>query len=128
MSASKKSPAHLANIALGMVLEERIRQVDQKGYTREHDDQHANEELAAASAFYMLPSWMDPDVCRADDSGRLSLQSLQDMVGEGAWESISRDHDYPEDSLDLRIKNVVRGCALALAELERLVRLQRGGR
>ena len=129
MSASKKSPAYLGTLAFGMVLEERNRQIEAKGYTHAHDDtEHGNEELAAASAFYLLPSWMNPDVCIGDRSGGLILADLQGMVGEGAWDGISRDHDDPESELDLRIANVVRGCALGLAELERLVRMQRGSR
>lgn len=129
MSASKKSPAYLGTLAFGLVLEERNRQIEAKGYTRAHDDiEHGNEELAAASAFYLLPSWMNPDVCHADEGGQLTLQSLGEMVGQGAWEGIHRDEDSPESDLELRIRNVIRGCALGLAELERLVRMQKGGR
>jgi len=127
MSASKKSPDQLAMLAVGMVAEERLRQVN-KGYSRAHDDDHANEELAAAAAFYLLPSWMNPDVCTYNGNEGLNLESLQDMVGAAAWNDISRDEDNPDDDLELRIQNVVRGCALGLAELERLLRMRKGGR
>ncbi len=129
MSASKKSPAYLGTLAFGMVLEERNRQIEAKGYSYAHDDtEHGSEELAAAAAFHLLPAWMNPDVCTPDSNTGLQLTSLQELVGQGAWEGISRDHDDPSDDLDLRIRNVVRGCALGLAELERLVRMQKGGR
>ncbi len=114
-------------LAVGMVAEERLRQVN-KGYSRAHDDDHANEELAAAAAFYLLPSWMNPDVCTYNGNEGLNLESLQDMVGAAAWNDISRDEDNPDDDLELRIQNVVRGCALGLAELERLLRMRKGGR
>ncbi len=127
MSASKKSPDQIGLLAVGMVAEERLRQAN-KGYSRAHDDDHANEELAAAAAFYLLPSWMNQDVCTANGGESLVIEPLQNLVGAAAWNDISRDEDNPDDDLELRIKNVVRGCALGLAELERLVRLQRGGR
>lgn len=129
MSASKKSPAYLGTLAFGLVLEERNRQIEAKGYTHAHDDtEHGSEELAAAAAFHLLPAWMNPDVCTASSRGGLELTPLQEVVGQGAWEGISRDHDDPQDDLELRIRNVIRGCALGLAELERLVRIQKGGR
>lgn len=127
MSASKKSPDQLAMLAVGMVAEERLRQVN-KGYSRSHDDDHENEELAAAAAFYLLPSWMNQDVCTANGGERLVIESLQNLVGAAAWNDISRDEDNPDDDLELRIQNVVRGCALGLAELERLLRMRKGGR
>lgn len=127
MSASKKSPDQIGLLAVGMVAEERMRQV-QKGYSRDHDDDHASEELAAGAAFYLLPSWMNQDVCTANGGERLVIESLQNLVGAAAWNDISRDEDNPDDDLELRIQNVVRGCALGLAELERLIRMRKGGR
>lgn len=76
MSASKKSPDQIGLLAVGMVAEERLRQAN-KGYSRAHDDDHANEELAAAAAFYLLPSWMNQDVCTAKVYQNLILPALQ---------------------------------------------------
>lgn len=39
---------------LELVAKERIRQIVDKGYTREHDDEHTNGELANAGACYAL--------------------------------------------------------------------------
>ena len=127
MSASKKSPDQIGLLAVGMVAEERLRQVN-RGYSRAHDDDHGSEELAAAAAFYLLPSWMNQDVCTANGGERLVIESLQNLVATAAWNDISRDEDNPDDDLELRIQNVVRGCALGLAELERLLRMRKGGR
>lgn len=121
-------PTHIAEgisrTALSLVTDERLRQLNEKGWTYEHDDQHGSEELAAAAAFYLVPSWMNPDVAQATGSGRLEVIPLQPLIGEGAWDDITRDHDDPESDLDLRIDNVVRGVALGLAELERLMRMR----
>ncbi len=127
MSASKKSPDQIGLLAVGMVAEERMRQIG-KGYSRSHDDDHENEELAAAAAFYLLPSWMDQDACTNDGNEGLDIGTLRTIVGRGAWIDIFREDDNPDDDLELRIQNVVRGCALGLAELERLMRMRKGGR
>ncbi len=127
MSASKKSPDQIGLLAVGMVAEERLRQVN-KGYSRAHDDDHESEELAAAAAFYLLPSWMNQDVCTNDGNEGLNIGTLRTIVGLGAWIDILREDDNPDDDLELRIQNVARGCALGLAELERLLRMRKGGR
>ncbi|MGB3393222.1 MAG: hypothetical protein WA956_05720 [Stenotrophomonas sp.] len=126
MSASKKSPDLIALQAAAMVMEERNRQVEKKGYNRAHDDDHANEELAAGAAFYLLPSWMNQDACTNDGNEGLNIGTLRTIVGLGAWIDIFREDDNPDDDLELRIQNVVRGCALGVAELERLMRMRKG--
>lgn len=114
-------------MALGMVMDERLRQVSVKGYTVEHDDTHQAEELAAAAAFYLHPAMFNPDVCVAEDNSLLVV-TLIDLIGQAAWQDIERtdtDH-YLNDaaSLALRIDTVKTGLALGLAELERLLRLR----
>ncbi|MCM0757438.1 hypothetical protein M7775_02505, partial [Sporomusa sphaeroides DSM 2875] len=39
-----------------LIAAERQRQISQEGWTPEHDDQHANGELALAAACYAIPS------------------------------------------------------------------------
>ncbi|EKT2105278.1 MULTISPECIES: hypothetical protein [Stenotrophomonas] len=115
--------------ALDLVADERHRQVNEKGYSAEHDDEHAQEELAAAAAFYLLPSWMNQDVVSVDANGAMEIAPLQQLVAgsafnPSAWEGLSRLEDDPEDDVETRIQNVVRGLALGTAELERLLRLR----
>ena len=114
---------YAAGTALQLIVEERARQ--EKHYTPEHDDGRSREELAAAAAYFLLPSWLNPDVCTAEADG-LTLQALWDLVGDAAWGDIGRDFDDPTVWLDLRIDHVVRGVTLGLAELERLIRIRDG--
>lgn len=113
--------------ALGMVMDERLRQVSEKGHSVEHDDEHRNEELAAAAAFFLQPAMLNPDVC-VSQGHLLSVTPLIDLLGTGAWEDIERtDTDYylsDNTALQIRIDTVKVGAALALAELERLLRLR----
>lgn len=109
--------------ATKLVEEERARQVDDKGYTYEHDDDHDREELAAAAVFYLLPQAMNGDIAFVDTDGSLRIDSLHEVVAGGAFEGMFRDYDDPECELEQRIKNVVRGLALGMAELERLLRV-----
>lgn len=113
--------------ALAQVEDERNRQLTEKGWSYEHDDQHGAEELAAAAAFYLIPDSMDRNVVQIRDDGdlgALEVIPLHALIREGAWNDITRDYDDPESELDLRIDTVVRGLALGLAELERLMRMR----
>ena len=122
-----EASAHMK--ALTLVIDERVRQIDQKGYTCAHDDQHGEEELAVAAAFFLMPAVYNEDVCTRDDEW-LKVHPLLEVIGRNAWEGISRVADleleYQEnaDALQYRIDVVKTGLALGLAELERLVRLQ----
>lgn len=40
-----------------LISAERKRQVEQEGWTKEHDAKHANSELAQAAACYAMPEW-----------------------------------------------------------------------
>lgn len=110
--------------AAQLVEDERARQVDEKGYSYQHDDEHDREELAAAAAFYLLPQAMNGDIAFVDTDGSLRLEGLQEVVAAGAFEGMFRDYDDPDGQLELRIKNVARGLALGMAELERLMRMR----
>lgn len=123
MALSPQVCKEIGGVAAALVIDERSRQVKEKGWTYEHDDQHGSEELAAAAAFYLLPAWMNPDVVSIEE-GALEVKPLSQVIGDGAWDDIDRDYDDPDTELDLRIDTVVRGAALALAELERLMRIR----
>lgn len=107
------------------VLAERIRQVSEKGWTSEHDDEHADGSLASVASCYALPpaSRMTSKMSFNRDVGRSAGESIivRDWVDVplnwpqswhgGAWN--------PKD--DRRRELVIAG-ALILAEIERLCR------
>jgi len=124
--------AYIAGAALGLVVKERRRHVDELGYTEEHDDRHVGEELAAAAAFFLLPQRANQDVCVSAvsmhaDEPCLQVRSLHELLADSAWDGIHCD-DYEQPGLradvaiDTRIGQLVKGTALALAELERWLR------
>lgn len=110
-------------IAADLVADERTHQVE-LGFDADHDDQHGFEELGAAAAYFLLPSWMNRDVCLSEDGNSLRLAPLAEVIGEGAWDGIAKTYDDPETNLNTRIKNLVKGVALGMAELERLLRMR----
>lgn len=95
-----------------MIAEERQRQIEKEGYTSEHDDVHDNGDLACAAAAYMLP------------------ENLGDTTAvEGSWWS-EREELWPfpdnwKPTPEDRIKEIVKACALGVAEIERLQRLNK---
>ena len=86
------------------LLAERLRQVDDEGWSPEHDDQHAVGELAAAAACYC-----HPEPCMDDTRGV-----------PFSWPWVRRWWK-PTD----RRRDLVKAGALILAEIERLDRIQR---
>lgn len=89
-----------------LIAEERQRQVDEEGWTSEHDDQHAGGQLAQAGACYA--AWAEcvciPEHC-------------EPKVGQVVW-PFGADQFKPKD----RIRNLVRAGALIAAEIDRLQR------
>ena len=86
------------------LLAERLRQVDDEGWSPEHDDQHTFGELAAAAACYC-----HPEPCMDDTRG---------VPFSWPWD---REWWKPTD----RRRDLVKAGALILAEIERLDRIQR---
>ena len=84
------------------LLAERLRQVDDEGWSPEHDDQHAVGELAAAAACYC-----HPEPCMDDTRGV-----------PFSWPWVRRWWK-PTD----RRRDLVKAGALILAEIERLDRM-----
>lgn len=96
--------------AIEDVAAERRRQIEVEGFGREHDDKHADGELAAAAACYALGS---------------PLKSRMPAANTWAWEQSRKmvwpwglEWWKPKD----RRRNLVRAAALLLAEIERLDR------
>ena len=86
------SPANYSGV--GLIAEERKRQIEKEGWLAAHDDEHANGEMAQAAACYTLG---------------------EDCV-EWPWEE---EWWKPKD----RISDLVRAGALIAAEIDRLTRL-----
>lgn len=83
---------------------ERQRQVEQEGFDSRHDDQHDDEDLAAAAACYAFPA-----------SWKVEARNL--------WPWRASDwKPTPED----RIGELVKAGALIAAEIDRLQRRARG--
>jgi len=94
------------SLAARSVLAERRRQVEEEGWTREHDDTHINGELADAAAMYATsPPW--PHI---------------DGTAPRSW-PWNPSFFKPRD----RRSNMVRAAALLLAEIERLDRADPAG-
>lgn len=55
MSNENKALASRGQLGTLLIAFERERQIEQEGWTAEHDDQWTSEELAYAAAFYALP-------------------------------------------------------------------------
>ncbi|MGU0817941.1 hypothetical protein [Pseudomonas aeruginosa] len=84
---------------------ERRRQIEAEGWTPEHDDAHSHGEMARAAACYALAGSSAPN-----DGTAALLVSLAWPWDEQWWKPTSVRRD------------LVKACALALAEIERLDR------
>lgn len=94
-----------------LVIEERCRQVEIEGYSVEHDDKHVNGELANAAACYIIP----PCDCGDSDCPARTVVPDRWPWEEDAW----------KPSPDDRERELVKGLALGLAELERIRRTKK---
>ncbi|MHB1273647.1 MAG: hypothetical protein ACYCZD_12935 [Rhodanobacter sp.] len=124
---SKEIQSDIARTAADLVLDERVRQIAEKGYSYDHDDAHGSEELASAAAFFLVPAFVNQDVCVCTAEYGLQVQSLHELIAENAYDGIHRD-DYEDPgvrsdvAIDTRIGQLTKGLALGLAELERWMR------
>jgi len=94
--------------AILAVLAERRRQIDQEGWTEEHDDSHDRGEMAAAAACYALPEAARNWVLPRPSNGRL-YQKIWPW-DQKWWKPKTRRYD------------LVRAAALLIAEIERIDR------
>jgi hypothetical protein len=116
-----------------LIAEERKRQIEQEGYTAEHDDRHENGELAMAAACYATPARIYT-MCGDDDKTVLEDpfpftwrydkrrdygHSHEEDDGDEFILNIPDPRDYTDaEQLDLLIK----AGALIVAEIDRLQR------
>lgn len=112
-----------------LIRQERTRQIEEEGWTPEHDDTHVHDELARLAAMYATPERFRVGTINADGgmfSGRFNFISH-------LW---PRDWDYkwwkPAESShsDDRIHELVKAGGLIAAEIDRIRRSRpprRGG-
>ncbi|HFI2224550.1 TPA: hypothetical protein ACGPOR_005077 [Pseudomonas aeruginosa] len=87
---------------------ERRRQVEAEGWTPEHDDEHACDEIAAFACFYAMP----PAARDRDTSSTGYGDTLGEAILPEGWEPKTGD----------RRRELVKAGGLILAEIERLDR------
>ena len=105
-----------------LITAERRRQVDQKGYSVEHDDQHTDETLALVAALYATPCPLyDVDV---DDDRKSPLLAVRGVSIEvmDPWPSEWGEMHDKRGKLS-RIRQLEIAGALIAAELDRLLRV-----
>lgn len=105
-----------------LITEERIRQLEEIGWTAEHDDDEGSEgELAMAAVCYAAPE----PVYREDR--RAAITFADPWPWDPRWDS--REHQGSmvipncELSTQKRVRNLVKAGALIAAETDRLQRL-----
>lgn len=132
---TKGAGAELELDGVQLIAAERHRQIDQEGWTPEHDDDHSDHSLAAAACAYAAPEPMfsvdhypDGSVVTTDiwptswDTNydkRLRGDPEDPESGEGLHELPFSADDY---AVDDRIRNLVKAGALLAAEIDRLIR------
>lgn len=89
--------------AIELILAERGKQIA-KGYTSEHDDTHVHNEILDAAISYAIPDY-------------------NVACTYYPWDKAYYKYDHSK-TIDGRIKNLVKACALIVAEIERLNRLK----
>lgn len=102
-----KYAMYAASQAMLDVVDERFRQRYEEGWTPDHDEGHADGELAQAAAWYALPI----PIRTALDTNDIDLWPFD-------WEWFK-----PTD----RRRDLVKAGALIIAEIERLDRLEKAG-
>lgn len=99
-----------------LIAAERKRQIEQEGWTAEHDDEHSRGEIAEAAACYAMPPEArlirvedETDVVTGENTG---VGMLLWPWGEGSFKPT------PDD----RVRELVKAGALIAAEIDRLQR------
>jgi hypothetical protein len=102
------------------IAKERQRQIEEEGWTAEHDDQHRDGELANAAICYALS---DDDRGTSAMFGQLSEpESLLGFFWPTNWIPI-----WWKPTPGNRIRELEKAGALIAAEIDRLLRLEKEG-
>ncbi len=110
-AAGDAGTAVLHSPALQLVLAERLEQVEQHGYTPDHDDHHGGGEIAMGAGAY-LAAYIADGV-----EGLEAADALSAALEQWPWRS---DLFRPTGEVEMLTK----ATAMLLAELDRVLRLQ----
>lgn len=103
-----------------LITEERKRQLEEEGWTFEHDDQHTNNEMAFAAAAYALTSnEIEINLDQENGSVRGWLRFLRSTLFP--WEN-----EWWKPTPHDRVRELVKAGALIAAEIDRLHRQKQG--
>lgn len=111
--------------AIELIAEERARQISEEGWTPEHDDEHADGELATAAACYALPSSQRQleDACIEMDAARgLADPPMPYTVKTRVPRLWPWDPEWWRPTPKKRVRELVKAGALIAAEIDRLQR------
>jgi len=101
---------------VGLILQERNRQIEEEGWTPEHDDEHTGGELPLVAALFASPV----ELFRPKN-----LPNREEIVYRDPWpKTWARRWDKRSTVVDIpsRIKLLVKAGALIAAEIDRLQR------
>jgi hypothetical protein len=95
-----------------LIAAERKRQIEEEGFTAEHDEQHREQELSLAAACYALP-----------------YEIRHDTIGYYGWSKLLSKlwpwhEDWYKPYRENRINELKKAGALIAAEIDRLLMLE----
>lgn len=92
--------------SIELVCDERLRQINQEGYDSTHDDSETDSQLSKSAIVYSCP------------------EHLRDQVMNFWQWDMQYFKPSSEDTIDGRIRNLVKASALICAEIDRLERMK----
>lgn len=103
------------NVVFNDVLTERVRQIQQEGWSPSHDDKHDKGELAGAAIAYAIAGQFEENTALAEFEKSRFNRIWSECRSFWPW---SLGWWKPKD----RRRNLIRATALLIAEIERLDR------
>lgn len=103
-------------IGVQAIYEERLRQIAKLGYSKEHDDAHADEALAFAAASYAIPQGVVV--------GGLSTDELKGRLNPWDIPMFVKEKNFTKEEIEKRQRELAKAGALCAAEYDRLERLK----
>jgi hypothetical protein len=118
-SDSVKAPPILPGVLL--IETERRRQIESEGWSAEHDDEHADGQMAMAAALYATPVLLYQKVDRAN-----CISFVDPWPWDDRWDKRPEDGNVIQpngsEATTERVRQLVKAGALIAAEIDRLLR------